>query len=344
MMKQIVFFSLLMISVFVVAGCRRETAGQRPAGGMVRVRSNDGNARWIAVAGGNNVSGVSNYEAYTQLQPVARDEIPKLAEPQIVNKFGANVAPQQQGNPLVDPDEITTTKVQRQPDGSWQVHGTLGTDGIAPGRSRSNETRLPWTARAVQENGKWRLTDFELERNSRDGTKRAQCEQRKEVFAMRIAIPTFGGRVSPRFDCAETFAIVTVDETDGSLKRRDVVMTDWTPHERVKRLRELGVTTVVCNGVDCWSVESLRSAGIAVYDGIIGDTEEALKALLKGDLDRGHAVPSASAGQCGPQRFDSGNERSVSAADQTKHTHWGGKHAQRHRNRRWSAPGGSRDA
>jgi predicted Fe-Mo cluster-binding NifX family protein len=101
---------------------------------------------------------------------------------------------------------------------------------------------------------------------------------------MKIAIPTFATRVSPRFDCAQSVLVVTVDDGDAS-ERRELSAGDWAPHERVDRLLELGVDTVICGGIDCWSVASLQSAGVTVYGWITGEIEDALAALLQGNLD-----------------------------------------------------------
>jgi predicted Fe-Mo cluster-binding NifX family protein len=100
---------------------------------------------------------------------------------------------------------------------------------------------------------------------------------------MKVAIATFGERVSPRFDCAQTFLLATVD--DGQLSERQVVFAaGWEPHKRTRRLIALGVDTVVCGGIDHVSSESLRSAGVRVYGRITGLIEDALAGLLQGEL------------------------------------------------------------
>ena len=56
---------------------------------------------------------------------------------------------------------------------------------------------------------------------------------------MKIAIPTFATRVSPRFDCARSILVVTIDEGEAS-ERQELTASDWAPHERINRLLELG--------------------------------------------------------------------------------------------------------
>lgn len=100
---------------------------------------------------------------------------------------------------------------------------------------------------------------------------------------MKVAIPTFGFRVSPRFDCAQFFLIVTIDDGHPG-ERKEVAASSWAPHERTNKLVDLGVDTVVCGGIDCWSAESLESAGVAVCSWVTGDIRDALTALVRGDL------------------------------------------------------------
>jgi predicted Fe-Mo cluster-binding NifX family protein len=100
---------------------------------------------------------------------------------------------------------------------------------------------------------------------------------------MRIAIPTFGTRVSPRFDCAETLLLVTVDE-DRPTDRSEVDASGWAPHDRINRIVEFGADTVICGGIDRWSMESLQAVEITVIDDVVGAVDIALAALLSGSL------------------------------------------------------------
>ena len=129
---------------------------------------------------------------------------------------------------------------------------------------------------------------------------------------MKIAIPTFATRVSPRFDCAQSVLVVTVDDGNAS-ERRELSAGDWAPHERVNRLLELGVDTVICGGIDCWSVASLQSAGVTVYGWITGEIEDALSALLQGNLDSDAAMEDG--GRCGCRRFPGDDEERDRSAD-----------------------------
>ena len=117
---------------------------------------------------------------------------------------------------------------------------------------------------------------------------------------MKIAIPTFGTRVSPRFDCAGAVLVLTVDDGKAS-ERQEFAASDWALHERISKLLELGVDTVICGGIDQWSVESLRCAGVTIYGWVTGEVEDALAALLQGDLDSEAATEGS--GRCACRRF-----------------------------------------
>jgi len=117
---------------------------------------------------------------------------------------------------------------------------------------------------------------------------------------MKIAIPTFATRVSPRFDCAQSVLVVTVDE-GGVPERQELTASHWAPHERINRLVELGIDTVICGGIDRWSAASLQSAGVTIYGWVAGEVDDALAALLQGDLDAEAATQRA--GRCRCRRF-----------------------------------------
>jgi len=101
---------------------------------------------------------------------------------------------------------------------------------------------------------------------------------------MKTAIATFATRVSPRFDCAQSILVVTTNE-GGPPERQELSTSDWAPHERINRLLELGVDTVICGGIDRRSTASLQSAGVTIYGWVTGEAEDALAALLRGDLE-----------------------------------------------------------
>ena len=101
---------------------------------------------------------------------------------------------------------------------------------------------------------------------------------------MKIAIATFGSRVSPRLDCAPAFLVVTFAD-NRPVKREELVATGWATHERMGHLLKLGIDAVICGGIDWLSAETLCSQGVALYAGVTGEIEDAVTAFVRGELN-----------------------------------------------------------
>jgi len=100
---------------------------------------------------------------------------------------------------------------------------------------------------------------------------------------MKVAMPVFGRRVSPRFDCANSFVVATIAGKEVTVQH-EFDATKWSPHERIDHLLALRVDAVVCGGIDWRSAARLRDAGITLYSGVTGTSKENLDALVKGAL------------------------------------------------------------
>jgi predicted Fe-Mo cluster-binding NifX family protein len=103
---------------------------------------------------------------------------------------------------------------------------------------------------------------------------------------MKVGILVFGRRVSPRFDFAPGLILFTL-ENGKIVEREELSLTPWSPWQRVERLRELQVQTVICGGIDGDSENMLLQHRIQVISWIAGEAQEALDAFLKGTLQSG---------------------------------------------------------
>jgi len=113
---------------------------------------------------------------------------------------------------------------------------------------------------------------------------------------MKIAIPVFGARVSPRFDCAPNLLFFTVE--DGKvLDRGEVVLSYLSPYQRLERVRELGIQALICGGIDGYSTHALQDHKVQVISWVAGEAEEAIKHFLKGDLKSGSFLYSRCRGK-----------------------------------------------
>jgi predicted Fe-Mo cluster-binding NifX family protein len=116
--------------------------------------------------------------------------------------------------------------------------------------------------------------------------------------SMKIAIPIWQSRISPVFDVAGQ--LLLVDWADGREVARTVRLIDETsPDERLKKLAELGVETLICAGISQSLEIALAECSICVIAGICGDVEEVLAAFQTGRLDEERfSMP----GCCGQRR------------------------------------------
>jgi len=121
---------------------------------------------------------------------------------------------------------------------------------------------------------------------------------------MIVAIATFDTRVSPRFDCAQSFRVVRLEEGRVA-EDREISSGDWAPHQRVGKLAELGAQVVICGAIDRWSAESLQAEGVKVYGWITGEAEDALNCFVRGELVP-EAIMAPGGRCCGRWRFRGG--------------------------------------
>jgi len=101
---------------------------------------------------------------------------------------------------------------------------------------------------------------------------------------MRVAVPDWEGRVSPVFDVAKQVLLVDLGHPDNGNRRWETLGTAL-PHERARRLAELGVQVLVCGAIS-WPLEALlAAAGIRVVPLICGEVEEVVRAFRDGTLE-----------------------------------------------------------
>ena len=100
---------------------------------------------------------------------------------------------------------------------------------------------------------------------------------------MKVALPIFGPKISPRFDCATSFLIIQI-------KGRKVAgMVSFAVHEagsfhRIKFLQNQQITVVLCGGIRRCDFRRLVEVGIEVYGGLLGPTDQIVEAYLRGEL------------------------------------------------------------
>ncbi len=101
---------------------------------------------------------------------------------------------------------------------------------------------------------------------------------------MKVAIPVFGARISPRLDCAVDFIIASTENGEVD-DRRAASPPRGGPRALAKWLVALGVQRIICGGIDGRSAQLLEQNGIAVCAWVSGELDDALKAFAEGRLE-----------------------------------------------------------
>ncbi len=106
---------------------------------------------------------------------------------------------------------------------------------------------------------------------------------------MKIAIPLFGSRVSPRFGCEPEMLIIEVEE-DKDINRQKFPTTGLGIPQRISLLLSLSVDTLICGGIGTFCLRTLSGRGFQIIPGVIGEVDEVLKCFLSGKLREGQCV------------------------------------------------------
>jgi predicted Fe-Mo cluster-binding NifX family protein len=123
---------------------------------------------------------------------------------------------------------------------------------------------------------------------------------------MKIAIPLFGSRVSPRFGCEPEVLIVDVEESK-EINRQKFSTAGLGLPERLSLLSSLAVNTLICGGIDVLCLRLLSGRGFQIIPGVIGEADEVLEYFLAGKLREGQCVRRG-------RRFRGGRKRSLSVS------------------------------
>jgi predicted Fe-Mo cluster-binding NifX family protein len=111
-------------------------------------------------------------------------------------------------------------------------------------------------------------------------------------YTMKIAIPVFQNRVSPRFEFAPKLLLATVHDAKVVEKQElDLSAFDYDLFQRSALLHNLGVEVFICGGLQDFVMRLLNAHKVRVVTSVSGDAEAALQWFLRGTL-------SSPAGQC----------------------------------------------
>jgi predicted Fe-Mo cluster-binding NifX family protein len=103
---------------------------------------------------------------------------------------------------------------------------------------------------------------------------------------MRVAIPVFQSKISPRFDSTQEFVLLEIEKSK-VMKREDLPIKGWPLSAKLKHMVDLGVDTLICGGIDLESMQQLNLSGIKVYSWITGEMEDVVTCFLNRGLESG---------------------------------------------------------
>ena len=100
---------------------------------------------------------------------------------------------------------------------------------------------------------------------------------------MKIAVTYEDRQIFQHFGHTEKFKIYEIKE--GKIENTQVVDTNDSGHGALASfLMKNGVDTLICGGIGGGAQTALAEAGIKLYGGVFGNADDAVKALLDGNL------------------------------------------------------------
>ncbi len=103
---------------------------------------------------------------------------------------------------------------------------------------------------------------------------------------MKVAIPVFHTKISPRFDSTQGFILLQIEKSD-VIKREKLPTKNWPSSAKIKQLVDLEIDTLICGGIDLESLQQLHFNGIKIYSWITGEIEDAVTRFLNQGLESG---------------------------------------------------------
>ena len=106
---------------------------------------------------------------------------------------------------------------------------------------------------------------------------------------MKLAVTYSNGNIFQHFGKTSQFKVYDIE--DNKIVKSEVISTNGQGHGALAGiLQSLKVDTLICGGIGGGAQNALASAGIALYGGVSGSADEAVDALLAGNLAYNPAV------------------------------------------------------
>ena len=100
---------------------------------------------------------------------------------------------------------------------------------------------------------------------------------------MRIAATYMNGDIFQHFGHTESFKVYEI--VDGKIAGSQIISSGGLGHGALAGLlSENSVDVLICGGIGGGAQMALRSLGIQIFGGVSGNADEAVKALIEGNL------------------------------------------------------------
>jgi len=100
---------------------------------------------------------------------------------------------------------------------------------------------------------------------------------------IKVAIPVFLDRISPRLDCARKLLILEIEKTR-LVDKSELDISHWPPDKKINHLRQMGIGQLICGGIRAEDKIGLNRFGIQVASPIFGELDTVIGDFLKGTL------------------------------------------------------------
>ena len=95
---------------------------------------------------------------------------------------------------------------------------------------------------------------------------------------IKVAIPIFLDRISPRLDCARRILILDI-EKNRLVDKRELDISHWPPDEKIFQLKQMGIAQLICGGLRLEDRIGLNRFGIRVASPLSGKWIPSLKTI-----------------------------------------------------------------
>jgi predicted Fe-Mo cluster-binding NifX family protein len=103
---------------------------------------------------------------------------------------------------------------------------------------------------------------------------------------MKIALPLFRDRISPRFDVCPEIWIIELNNGE-VINQEKWPMGNFNLQQRLDQLTSNGVDKLICGGIDSFCMDHLGTMGIDVIHNVAGEAGEVLNLFIRGVLRAG---------------------------------------------------------